>query len=72
MKDGGKGRAKDEDMKKIVSRFVVRDIILVQRFSNYAPPPPGGVLLVFRGGGVVYMRDVFILNEVWAQHKIYF
>jgi hypothetical protein len=33
-------------------------------------PLPRGALLVLRGGGrVVCMRDVFILNEIRAQHK---
>jgi hypothetical protein len=53
-------------MKKIVSRFVTRDVALVQRFSNCGARPPGGGLLVFRGGGVVYMRDIYFERSMGA------
>jgi hypothetical protein len=34
--------------------------------------PSRGALLVFwRGGRVVCTRDMFILNEIWVQDKIY-
>jgi hypothetical protein len=30
------------------------------------------VLLVRWSGASCYMRDIFILNEIWARDKIYF
>jgi hypothetical protein len=30
-------------------------------------PPPRGAQLVLWAGGVVSMRDIFILNEIWVQ-----
>jgi hypothetical protein len=33
--------------------------------------PPGGAVGLLGGRGVVYMKDIFILNEIWAQDKIY-
>jgi hypothetical protein len=34
--------------------------------------PLGGPLLVFWGGRVVCsIRDIFILNEIWAEDEIY-
>jgi hypothetical protein len=32
-------------------------------------PPPWALLFLW--GRVVCMRDIFILNETWAQHKAY-
>jgi hypothetical protein len=32
---------------------------------------PRGALLVLLGRRVVCMRDIFILNEIWVQDKIY-
>jgi hypothetical protein len=34
-------------------------------------PPPGGRCWSSGGARVVCMRDIFILNEIWAQHKTY-
>jgi hypothetical protein len=36
-------------------------------------PREGGALLVlwWRATQIVYMKDTFILNEIWAQDKIY-
>jgi hypothetical protein len=36
-----------------------------------ASPWGGGVLLVLREARVVRVRDIFILNEIWAQGEIY-
>jgi hypothetical protein len=33
--------------------------------------PPGEALLALGGAWVVCMRDIFILNEIWVQDKIY-
>jgi hypothetical protein len=51
---------------------------LGHRFSNSEacpqPTPPRGTLLVPGGGGeaqVNCMKDIFILNEIWAQGKIH-
>jgi hypothetical protein len=33
--------------------------------------PPGRALLVLWGGPDVYMRDIFISNEIWTLDKIY-
>jgi hypothetical protein len=32
-------------------------------------PPPPGCFGPLRGGGAVCVSDIFILNEVWAQHE---
>jgi hypothetical protein len=37
---------------------------LYQRFPNYGSHPPAG-------GGGTYMRNMFILNEIWAQDTMY-
>jgi hypothetical protein len=34
-------------------------------------PQPGGVFLVLKGMRAVSMKDIFILNGISAQHKIY-
>jgi hypothetical protein len=33
--------------------------------------PPRGALLVLLGARVYCMSDIFILNEIWAQDKLY-
>jgi hypothetical protein len=33
---------------------------------------PGGILVPLRGGRVVCMSVIFILNEIWTQHETYF
>jgi hypothetical protein len=33
--------------------------------------PRGGVVGPLGGGRVVCMKDIFILDEIWAQHKTY-
>jgi hypothetical protein len=35
------------------------------------PPPPGRCFWSTGGGGFVCVRDIFILNEIWAQVKIF-
>jgi hypothetical protein len=32
--------------------------------------PWGALMVLWGGGGVVCMREEFILNEIWAQDKI--
>jgi hypothetical protein len=44
---------------------------LVQRFSNCGARPPGECCWSSGGKRVMCMRDKFILNEIWAQHKTY-
>jgi hypothetical protein len=34
-------------------------------------PSAGGTVRPLRGGGVDCKRDMFILNEIWAQDKIH-
>jgi hypothetical protein len=34
-------------------------------------PPPGAAVGPLREAQVVCMRDIFILNEIWAQDKIH-
>jgi hypothetical protein len=43
----------------------------VQRFSNCGPPPGGGAVGPLGEGRVYCIRDIFILNEIWMQGKIY-
>jgi hypothetical protein len=45
---------------------------LYQRIPNCgAHPPPGGCTLSPGGVQEVYMRAIFILNEIWTKDKIY-
>jgi hypothetical protein len=34
--------------------------------------PHGRAMVVLMGAGVVCMRDVLVLNEIWTQDKIHF
>jgi hypothetical protein len=43
----------------------------IQRFPNCGARPLPGAMLVFWGAQVICMRDIFILNEIWVQDKIY-
>jgi hypothetical protein len=47
---------------------------LAQRLSNCGARPPGGDVspFVVGGGDFVIRGTSFILNEIWAQGKIYF
>jgi hypothetical protein len=49
-------------------RPVVR---LTQRFSNCGARPQEGAVGPWGGGRVVCVRYTIILNEIWAQDKIY-
>jgi hypothetical protein len=56
-----------------VTRHLGPDVAVepqVQRFPNCGAGPRGGHCWP-SGGGVDCMRDIFILNEIWAQDKIY-
>jgi hypothetical protein len=44
--------------------------VLDQRFSNCGANPPWGHRWSSGGGGVDFVRDIFILNKIWVQHKI--
>jgi hypothetical protein len=44
---------------------------LVKRFSNCGACPLGGVVGPVGGARVFCMRDIFILDEIWTQDKIY-
>jgi hypothetical protein len=56
----------------LLSHFTTYIQLLGQTLSNCVPPPPGGVARPLgEGARVVCVRDIFILNEVWAQHKTY-
>jgi hypothetical protein len=46
-------------------------VFLMQRFPKYGARPLWGVDGPL-GGGFVCMRGIFILNEIWTQHKTYF
>jgi hypothetical protein len=50
-----------------LSRDNVADAV-GQRFPSCAPT---GALSVLWGARVFYMRNIFILKEMWAQDKIY-
>jgi hypothetical protein len=45
--------------------------ILVQMFSNFGATPLGGLLDLCGGTRVVCVRDLFTLNEIWAEDEIY-
>jgi hypothetical protein len=63
---------KVESLKTVtVDKNCVIEISLNRRFSDCGSRPPGhfGPL---GGGLVVCVRDIFILNELWAQYKTYF
>jgi hypothetical protein len=40
-------------------------------YQTVGPPPLGGCTLGPRGGGVVCMRVIFILNEIWTEDGIH-
>jgi hypothetical protein len=44
--------------------------LLQQWFSNFEPPPRRRCWS-FEGGRVVCTRDIFIVDEIWAQDKIH-
>jgi hypothetical protein len=48
-----------------VSEVLTASIIRAMKFKWGTPPPKGG------GRQGYCMRDIFILNEIWAQGKIY-
>jgi hypothetical protein len=48
-------------------------LAITSEVSNCGARPPEGYCLSSGWGGrVVCTRDIFILNEIWAQHKTYF
>jgi hypothetical protein len=47
------------------------DLSLYTRGSQTVGRAPGGRCLSSAGARVVCMRNTFILNEIWAQGKIY-
>jgi hypothetical protein len=39
--------------------------------GRHPPPPRGAMSVIWGGARVVGMRDIFTLNEIWTQDKIY-
>jgi hypothetical protein len=62
------GAFSTHDDKKCIQNFNLKN--LEHMFPNCVAHPQGALFALWRAR-VVCMRDIFILDEIWTQYKIY-